>query len=97
MGNACGLVNLKLIKNNFLDWLFFDRRHRVTHTTNSHRQKIYTAKNQTEQITFGKATRASPLTIRQVIYKPDGMPDIIKYFATFAECVRQNTKRRAKH
>ena len=85
-----------MTKNNFLDWLYFEHRARVIFTTNAHKQKIYTAKNQTEQITFGKATRASPLTIKQVTYKPDGMPDTIKFFATFAECVRQNTKRRAK-
>ena len=85
-----------MTKNDFLDWLYFDRRHRVTYTTNTHKQKIYTAKNQAEQITFGKATRASPLTIKQVTYKPNGAPQAIKYFATFAECIRQNTKRRAK-
>ena len=86
-----------MTKNAFLDWLFFDRRHRVTYTTNAHRQKIYTAKNQAEEITFGKATRASPLVIKQVKYKPDGMPDKIKFFATYAECKRANTKRRAEN
>lgn len=82
-------------KADFIDWLYFDRRHRVKYTTNAHKQKIYTAKNQAEQITFGKATRASPLTIKQVTYKPNGTPQTIKYFATFAECKRANTKRRA--
>lgn len=90
------MARLQMTKNDFLDWLFFDRRHRVTYTTNAHKQKIYTAKSQAEKITFGKATRASPLIIKQVIYKPNGMPDTIKFFATFAECIRQNTKKRGK-
>lgn len=85
-----------MTKNDFLDWLYFDRRHRVKYTTNSHKQKIYTAKNQAEKITFGKATRTSPLAIRQVKYKSDGMPDTIKFFATFAECIQQNTIKRVK-
>ena len=85
-----------MTKNDFLDWLYFDRRHRVTYTTNNHAQKIYTARNNAECLTFGKATRANPLIIKQVKYKPDGMPDTIKFFSTFAECIRQNTKRRAK-
>lgn len=84
-------------KSAFLDWLFFDRRHRVRYTTNAHRQKIYTAQNARERLTFGKATRAAPLVIKQVIYKSNGTPQAIKNYRTFAECVRANTKRRAKH
>ena len=86
-----------MTKNKFLDWLYFDRRHRVIYTTNAHRQKIYTARNNVECLTFGKATRTSPLKIKQVTYKPDGMPDTINFFTTFDECIQQNTKIRGKN
>ena len=85
-------------RNDFIDWLYFDRRHKVTTTTNDNKQKIYTARNGAECLTFGQATDTAPLVVRWIHYKPNGTPDRIKYFANYTDTVQHlNNKRRAKN
>ena len=82
----------------FLDWLYFERRARVTFVINDRQQKIYTAKTDRERVTFGKRDESAPLAILWVHYAPNGTPDDIKQFKTFAETVATLTqKERAKH
>ena len=86
-----------MTKADFIDWLYFDRRHKVTTTTNDNGQKIYTARNGAECFTFGQATENASLVIRWIRYKPNGTPDHIKYFSNYADTVRHlDNKRRAK-
>ena len=83
---------MRLTKNAFLDWLYFERRARVTFEANAHKQKIYTAKNEHERITFGKASRTAPLVIRWIKYKPNRTPDTIKFFANYRDTIKALTR-----
>ena len=74
-------------KDNFIDWLQFDRRLRITYERNANAQTIYTAKSPRESFLFGKRDNASPLAIRWIKYKPNGTPQTIKYFNTYADAM----------
>ena len=85
-----------MTKNQFLDWLYFERRHRVTFEVNAKKQKIYTAKNDRERVTFGKSKRGAPLKIRRITYTDAGTIKTVEHYQKFTDLIKatQHERRR---
>ena len=77
-----------MTKNQFLDWLYFERRQRVTFEINANNQKIYTAKNDRERVTFGKCKRGAPLKIRRITYTDAGTIKTVEHYQKFIDLIK---------
>lgn len=89
---------MTMTKNQLLDWLYFDHRARVTFEVNAHKQKIYTAKNDHERITFGKYKRGAPLVIKRITYTNAGTVKAVEYYRKFTDLIKATQhKRRQQH
>ena len=77
-----------MTKNAFLDWLYFEHRARVTFTTNANKQKVYTAKNDRERVTFGKHKRGAPLVIKRIMYTDTGTVKAVEYYRKFTDLIK---------
>ena len=87
-----------MTKNQFLDYCFFERRQRVTFEVNTNRQKIYTAKNDRERVTFGKCKRGAPLKIRRITYTDAGTIKTVEHYRKFTDIIKatQHERRRQR-